>query len=255
MDNYNAFLVSFDNLSIGAGLNAQISGLKYEKHVYNICSSLKWTDNSNDFCILEEKELAGSSSKNDLVCCFKDFNDLSIEIKKFKTPDWMQMSIIPIITSNSNIIWRSKGNNLIPDSCVRIFESIIGDNPLFIVAPPYLQKKISHDEWKKVRNEFKDHYIPCDENIIATLYRNKGCSYIQISEIGLYHLGEDVCDFGVPYFRCQQRMRVRNKIHKRNPKGNMQASVIASIQPITYPPKSPYSLDSYDKLPKKLTQI
>jgi hypothetical protein len=50
------------------------------------------------------------------------------------------------------------------------------------------------------------------------LYGEKDCSYIQISEKGLYHLGNDVCDFKVPEFICEQRLRVRTKIQETKPK-------------------------------------
>jgi hypothetical protein len=84
------------------------------------------------------------------------------------------------------------------------------------------------------------------------LYSKKDCSYIQISEKGLYHLGNDICDFKVPSFTCEQRLRVRTKIHeKKNKKGFCKLSVTIACQPkkIKNLINSEYSLDNHMKLP------
>ena len=49
-------------------------------------------------------------------------------------------------------------------------------------------------------------------------------------------------------------MRIRPKIHKSNSLSNgyIQASITASLQPIQYPPMSPYSLDGINRLPLQL---
>jgi len=49
--------------------------------------------------------------------------------------------------------------------------------------------------------------------------------------------------------------RIRCKIHKTNNKGYMQASVTASIQPISYPNISSFSLDDTSKIPINLEII
>ena len=87
------------------------------------------------------------------------------------------------------------------------------------------------------------------------LYSEKGCSYIQISEKGLYHLGNDICDFKVPIFICDQRLRIRTKIHERkNKKGFCKLSVTIACQPknINYLVNSKYSLDNQMTLPNDL---
>jgi hypothetical protein len=91
----------------------------------------------------------------------------------------------------------------------------------------------------------------------------KECQYIQISDYGLYHLGNDVCNFNVPEFIIEQQLRIRTKIHSsKNKNGFCSISVIASCQPIDIKKldKSPYSLDSIDMLPpnllyKKITDL
>ena len=80
---------------------------------------------------------------------------------------------------------------------------------------------------------------------------------MQISDgFGLYHLGEDVCKFGVPIFEPEQQLRVRTKIHAReNKEGYCKLSVTVACQPknINILPKSPYSLDDKNLLPPILT--
>ena len=88
------------------------------------------------------------------------------------------------------------------------------------------------------------------------LYGEKNCSYIQISEKGLYHLGNDICDFKVPAFICEQRLRIRTKIHKKkNKKGFCKLSVTIACQPINIKNliNSKYSLDNPMKLPLNLS--
>jgi hypothetical protein len=119
-------------------------------------------------------------------------------------------------------------------------------------------KDITHDEWKKLKNEtndFNDIYIECPDDTIKRLYNEKGCLYIQISNKGLYHLGNDLCDFKVPEFICEQQLRIRTKIHTRiNNKGFCQLSVIAACQPknIKELINSNFSLDDKLKLPSNL---
>jgi hypothetical protein len=89
------------------------------------------------------------------------------------------------------------------------------------------------------------------------LYKAKGCSYVQISDgYGLYHLGNDVCNFDVPLFNIEQRLRIRTKIHTRkDKKGFCKLSITIACQPkdIKTIPQSKYSLDDKDKLPLCLT--
>ncbi len=89
----------------------------------------------------------------------------------------------------------------------------------------------------------------------SNIYTVKGCKYIQISEKGLYHLGVDTCNFNVPEFICEQKIRIRTKIHTRkNSKGYCSLSVTLSCLPknIKLLEKSPYSLDDIARLPHNL---
>jgi len=236
------------------GSGCSINGKKYELQVYNIVKNSKL--NGNNFNTQNEYELGGCSSKNDIECNMLSERDISIEIKKSKTPDWMQCSLK---YDNINNKWIGSTKNKIPEASKKVFEDLISTNTLFNGnIPPFMLKDITHEEWVKTKKEttdYNDSYIDCPNDTIMKLYCEKGCSYIQISEKGLYHLGNDVCDFKVPAFICEQRLRVRTKIHeKKNKKGFCKLSVTIACQPknINNLINSEYSLDNHMKLPLNL---
>ena len=242
------------------GSMCSINGREYEELVWNTCIKLKFEGLNKPFCSLNKLELGGCSAKNDLECDFKHTKDICIEIKKWNTPDWMQLSIKP----DEEDVWKSEGNNKIPYKSKRLFESIIKKSKIFNgKIPPFFERKLTHEEWTKVKQDtkdFNDIYIDCPPDTIARLYRYKGCNYIQISEYGLYHLGEDVCGFDVPLFECDQQLRIRTKIHSKYiksgiNKGYISASVTVAAKPkdIKKLPKSNFSLDDLEKIPKTLS--
>jgi len=239
------------------GANCSISGAIYEKQVHTICKKLRISKQGiirkSNFCKVTEKELGGSSAEHDLVCNFHGI-PIHIEIKKSATPDWMQVSIIK--TGN---IWHSKGNSKIPNGSVNVFNELIKEYSLFSGRiPPFMNRKITHDQWvtiKKRQPYFRDTYIDCPNDIISKLYKAKGTHYIQISDYGLYHTGEDPCNFGVPFFECPQELRVRTKIHSRNLTGFLKASVMVAAKPVDLKnlEKSKVSLDNLENLPENLS--
>lgn len=101
-----------------------------------------------------------------------------------------------------------------------------------------------------------DVYIDIPNDTIKKLYSMKRCQYIQISnDYGLYHLGEDVCNFDVPEFIIEQQIRIRTKIHtKKDKNGFCNMSIIAACQPknIKLLEKSKYTLDNKNNIPKNL---
>ncbi len=73
------------------GSQCSVEGNKYEKKIHNVvkyCSI-----NNKPFNTQKEDELAGSSSKNDLECNFIKENDIGIEVKKYKTPERMDIKL------------------------------------------------------------------------------------------------------------------------------------------------------------------
>jgi len=238
------------------GSRCSISGKKYELAVYNIVKKTKL--NGIEFNTQKESELGGCSSKNDIECNMKEAQarDISVEIKKRKTPDWMQCSLKYDDTDKK---WIGSKRNKIPEASKKVFEEFIASITLFNgKIPPFMLKNITHEEWVKIKREttdFNDVYIDCPSDTIMKLYGKKGCSYIQISDKGLYHLGNDICNFKVPAFVCDQQLRVRTKIHKtKNKKGFCDLSVTVACQPknLNSLASSEFSLDNQMKLPTNL---
>ena len=237
------------------GSQCSVSGNNYEKEIHNICK--KCDINHKPFNTQKDKELGGSSSKNDIECNFIEKNNIGIEIKKSKSPDWMQCSIK---YNNKTKNWEATKKGKIPIRCRELFNKLINNINLYDgKIPPFIEKSITHEEWiniKKETNEWDDKYITIPSDTISRLYQEKGCNYIQISDgYGLYHLGKDICNFGVPLFNIEQQIRIRTKIHTRkNKKGFCNLSVTVACQPknINKLTPSKYSLDNKDKLPPLL---
>ena len=256
VDKFNYFLINYEIKNNLKGAGCSVSGKKYELEVYNVVKKCKL--NNNDFNRQKENELGGCNSKNDIECIMESFN-IPIEIKKFNTPDWMQCSLKYDFINEK---WIGSPKNKIPEKSKKIFEELISTTSLFNgKIPLFILKDIIHEEWleiKKETNDFNDFYLDCSNHTIKNLYSEKGCFYIQISDKGLYHLGNDICKFNVPEFICEQQLRVRTKIHTRkNSKGFCKLSVTISCQPknIKLLPNSNYSLDNSSKLPANLLYI
>jgi hypothetical protein len=237
------------------GSQCSVEGSKYEKTIHNLIKHCYI--NNKPFNTQKEDELAGSSSKNDIECNFITKNDIGIEVKKYKTPDWMQCSIK---YNKENKCWEAakKGKN--PSECGKMFDELINGKNLYDgEIPPFMERPITHEEWvelKKKTKKWDDTYIDIPSDYISKLYQAKGCNYIQISNgYGLYHLGNDICGFNVPLFNIEQQLRIRTKIHKRkNKKGFCNLSITIACQPkdITNLNPSKYTLDDVNNLPTSL---
>ena len=240
------------------GAGCSVSGKKYELQVYNVVKKCKL--NNIDFNTQTEEELGGCNSNNDIECNMGSIRNIPIEIKKIKTPDWMQCSLH---YDSINKKWIGSLRNKIPENSKKIFEELISKVELFNGnIPPFMLKNITHEEWCNIKKEtidFNDTYIDCPSDTIKRLYKEKGCVYIQISDKGLYNLGSDLCDFNVPEFICEQQFRIRTKIHtKKTNKGFCKLSVTISCQPkninknISDLLNSNFSLDNSSTLPNNL---
>jgi hypothetical protein len=236
------------------GLGCSVSGKKYEFEIYNIVRNCRL--NGYIFNTQRLDELGGCNDKNDIQCNRNSIGDVAIEVKKSKTPDWMQCSL-KYETKNNK--WIGSSKNKIPEASKKIFENLISGVTLFNGnIPHFMLRDITHEEWMKIKketNDYNDSYIDCPDDTIMKLYGEKNCAYIQISGKGLYNLGTDICEFNVPEFTCEQRLRVRTKIHEReNKNGFCKLSVTVACQPknINNLANSEYSLDDPMKLPLKL---
>ena len=239
------------------GSQCSVQGTKYEKKIHNVVKHCNINNNNKLFNTQKEDELGGSSSKNDIECNFITEKDIGIEVKKYKTPDWMQSSIK---YNKKNKNWEATNKSKNPDECRKMFDKLINKRNLYDgEIPPFMEKSLTYEEWIKLKSETKkwdDIYIDIPSDYISKLYQAKGCNYIQISNgYGLYHLGNDKCDFDVPIFNIEQQLRIRTKVHTRkNAKGFCTLSVTIACQPkdITKLNRSKYTLDDENKLPVSL---
>lgn len=240
-----------------SGRACAIAGLVYEKIVHSVVKKCKIKNKNIYFNTQKEDDLGGWGADNDIICNFNRIGDIPIEIKKKRTPDWMQCCLKFI-----NNKWCCAPNSKIPEKSRTIFENIINNINLYNgEIPPFMTKKITHFEWVKIKKEtgkFKDFYMNIGNDTIKKVYTEKGCKYIQISGKGLYHLGDDICNFKVPEFICDQELRIRTKIHKRkDKKGFCHLSVMAACKPknINSISDSKFSLDDKNKLPNNLIYL
>jgi hypothetical protein len=252
------------------GANCSKEGKKYELMIHDIVKKCK-LNNNNAFNTQSPDSLGGCSAENDIVCnyCNPENNlteSIGIEVKKMNTPDWMQCSLK---YDDQTKKWKTNSTSKIPEKSQQIIESLLhfiqdtenNSNAIQIFnnkIPPFTTHNITHQEWLKIKsdtNDFKDIYVTIDSNTIKNLYKEKNCKYIQISDKGLYHLGNDICQFNIPEFDCPQTLRIRTKIHSRsNTNGYCNLSVMMSCKPknIKNLEKSNYSLDTINYLPLNL---
>lgn len=237
------------------GANCSKSGLKYEENVYNILRNC--TLNGHPLTLQDEIDLGGSTSSNDLTCNLSKHCTFGLEIKKARTPDWMQCTI----HYDSKLGWVGVEKRCkIPKEAKELFNKLLKSHNIFDgEEPPFKERKLTYDEWldiKEKNKKWNDHYFDIPNDTIAKMYSFKNCPYIQVSDgYGLYYTNKDICNFGVPKFVNDQRIRVRIKVHrKENKDGSCSLSVTAACQPksISRMIKSPYSFDDINKLPPNI---
>jgi hypothetical protein len=210
-------------------MNSSISGKKYEQIVASVLKLGTATAGSN-------------KNINDIRLPWKD-GFVDIEVKQVSKAEYGQRRA-EIIDGSLSVT-----HPLFQD-CIAHTELFNGKIPPFM-----LRSGMTFPEWETIASDFKDEQYHAPSDVISKYYAEKGNSYIQINGFGLYHTGVDVCDFGVPYFRCPTYMRVRCKRHgKKCPlTGNdIPSSVMTSFWISKNPEPSIYSLDDVSKLPMAL---
>jgi hypothetical protein len=237
------------------GFYASVFGKRYEDSVHQVVNKCQ-TESGRLFNTQSKDELGGCSMRNDLECNFAQPRDTPIEVKKKNSPDWMQVTLVFDKESKK---WKTNPKCKINQEARNIFESIIQKYNIFGgQEPSFLKSNITHEQWVQLKtssNTFSDEYLECPDDTIARLYRSKGCKYVQISEKGLYHVGDDIHQFGVPMLICKQVIRIRTKVHSRvNRNGFCHLSVTASCRPenVRDLPNSRFSLDDRNSLPGRI---
>jgi len=223
------------------GANCSQNGKNYEIQVAKVCKMLQSIYMEIPFHTQADTDLGGSTAGQDIYVNFKSEKDVGIECKHNST-EFMQMSILPYDEGR----WRGGSRCKIPSASKDVFEEILNSNILSMAPPPFLERSIRFVEWESVKHLYKDQYVNVPIDTIARVYKSKGSHYVQISEHGLYHTGEDPCGFGVPYLAVEQRLRVRCKRHgKKDIDGHhIPSSVMVSLCPkLQTLPVSHFTLD------------
>ena len=247
-----------ETISIKNGKKPSENGKKYEIDIVNI---IKYTYINNEkFNSQKEDDLGGSSSKVDIICNFNGkMNNIGIEAKNSINAEYIQLDVHkeddkwvgPKITRKSH-----------PESVINRYLQELNsqENLYFGKMPPLNKTKKEFEEWETwLLSKKKDigekenidySWKSKDNNFIRKNYKDKGCSYIQIKDFGLYHLGNDICNFNVPEFKPDSiRLRIRCK--RRGSKGCVPSSITISAY-VCGLKKSNFSLDDKTKLPKNI---
>ena len=229
------------------------SGRAYEVLVASTCAKFKSSFVNIPFNTQTKDELGGCSSRYDVSLNYHRTQDVHVEVKGKNAPDWIQTTLKPykkrITRSTENkqiILWQPRHKS----RATKVFEKCLAHQYIFDGLLP----SFTHfQDWSKHASKFADVYVPCKNTSIATCYKQKGFHYIQVYGHGLYHTGVDVCSFGVPYFKCEQRVRIRCKRHGKVCKQtgeSLPSSVVASLRPkLSTLPNSRYSLDAIELFP------
>lgn len=243
---------------ISNGKKAVEGGKKYEKDTHMIIINT-YIDNKK-FNIQNENELGGSSQKPDMICIYNNKN-IMLELKNTIDSEFIQLDVC-----KKENEWKSSERSLHPKSvCERYEREINLQNNLFYgKLPPLNKTREEFDKWehdflnekskdekyknKKINKDYT--WISRDKNFIKLNYKDKGCHYIQIKDYGLYHLGEDICNFNVPEFN-PEFIKLRLRCKRRKGKNCTPSSLTLSAYPINLE-KSIYSLDTIAKLPINL---
>lgn len=185
------------------------NGLVYEKKVADALSNLSYRGVPLQVCF----QTAGATAGSDIRFVIGD-TVYGIEIKDKKAFEGGQKRMVP-----------GENGLIIPEECLH--KECIGANiPFQGRIPSFLKGDKRPEQWASEKHLFADEYISVDSKKVAEYYRRKGESYIQVEGKGLYHLGVDVLDCGVPEFVCETQLRIRCKCHKSMP---MQRSIMSSF--------------------------
>jgi hypothetical protein len=140
----------------------------------------------------------------------------------------------------------------LPNECL-LTTLIPGYIPFGGLIPPFLERRMTKDEWIAVKHLYPNEYTIMNSlDLVARYYNTQGSSYIQIEGYGLYKTSEDdPLELGVPIISCKAKVRVRCKEHASSP---LSMSVNCSIN---YDKRSlvrsPYCLLS--RLPPNLSLV
>jgi hypothetical protein len=109
------------------------------------------------------------------------------------------------------------------------------------------KRRMTIDEWRQHSGQHKDMRVPVDPNAISDNYgKIKGVNYIMIQGVGLFLVGEDILELGVPWFTLYNVfLRLRIKVNASGKNGQPCSLTFTSALKIQNPRQinSKYSID------------
>lgn len=239
-------------VKIASGAQCSISGNIYERKIIGLLIPKG---------ILQNTNTAGSGGGKDVTLK----GNVGIECKTSVGCECGQKDI----KLDKNGKWcgpkpTKKSNPLITECFMKELNEYVKHHPnglFYGKMPPLNTKREEFDEWEKKflkekeekgEGQKKDYRWKInDKDFISKIYALKGNSYIQIKKKGLYHLGEDTFNFGVPKF-SPEYVELRIRCKRRGKKGCCPSSLTISAYIGGDLKNSQYSLDDETKFPSNL---
>ena len=183
-----------DQCKVSRGKNCFSSGKSYQHHIYETLSSM-----TNKVI-----EVDGAKSGPDIVLHIKD---LCI--------GWEVKNKGGFEGGSAKMTYQGDRLRFGEDT---LHHQLLGDQVVYEGKNlPYYEGKTESTDYDVVKHIFDKEIskgVPCDT--MSTYYKNTGVHYIQIEGYGLYHTGHDILHLQVPFFTCEQRLRIRTSKHKKN---------------------------------------
>lgn len=227
--------------------SAFINGLSYESSIAQRLTSLYWSANKSPVRLVQPT--AGATHANDIQIVPADASGSSPICVEVKTAGAFEAGqrAMKLSQCRTRLVLPKGRHNDLHRYCLPVdFRPFKGRIPSFLLGDKSLKT------WNAEKRHFQSEYISIpDRDVIARYYKHKGCHYIQLERCGLFHTGDDPCEFGVPLFTCRTRLRVRCKQHSRNP---VPSSVTCALEICDKNRllASPYCLE--ERLPPGLTE-
>jgi hypothetical protein len=185
-------------IKVSHGKNCFSSGKAYQHHIYETLSRMSMGHPH------QVEEVDGAKSGPDIVLRIKE-----------QCIGWEVKNKGGFEGGSAKMTYR--GNRLLFAEDT-IHHQLLGDQIVYDGKNlPYYEGKMRASDYDAVKHIF-DREISKDvpDDTMATYYKNTGVHYIQIEGYGLYHTGHDILHLQVPFFTCEQRLRIRTSKHKKN---------------------------------------
>jgi hypothetical protein len=184
-----------DTCKVSRGKNCFSSGKAYQHHIYETLSSITMG---------RVIEVDGAKSGPDIVLYVKD-QYIGLEVKNKGGFEG----------GSAKMTYQGDRLRFGEDT---IHRQLLGDQVIYEGRNlPYYEGKTGSTDYDEVKHIFdKEISKEVSNDTMAMYYKKTGVHYIQIEGYGLYHTGYDVLQLQVPFFMCEQRLRIRTSKHKKN---------------------------------------